>query len=140
MERSLTDLVWERADGACEYCQLPQPLSSLPFELDHIIAEKHGGPTDEANLAVSCFYCNRYKGPNIAGLDPDSRRIVRLYHPRRDRWTKHFRWQGARLSGRTPVGRATIAVLQINHPDAVALREALIDEGVLVPGIGFRAG
>jgi hypothetical protein len=31
------------------------------------------------------------------------------------------------------VGRATITVLVINHPDAVAVREALIEEGVFPP-------
>ena len=33
------------------------------------------------------------------------------------------------LVGRTPIGRVTISVLAINHPDAVALRMTLIQEG-----------
>ncbi|XXU91044.1 HNH endonuclease signature motif containing protein [Sorangium sp. So ce1099] len=114
----------------CEYCQLPQPLSSIPFEIDHIIAQKHGGVAVPENLGFACFYCNSYKGPNIAGIDPESGRIVRLYHPRKDRWSKHFRWDGPLLVGSSAIGRATIAVLAINHPDAVALRASLIEEGV----------
>ncbi|HTN83623.1 MAG TPA: HNH endonuclease signature motif containing protein [Sorangium sp.] len=130
MDTSLVALVTQRAKAVCEYCQLPQPLSSIPFEIDHIIAQKHGGVTVPENLGFACFYCNSYKGPNIAGIDPESGRIVRLYHPRKDRWSKHFRWDGPLLVGSSAIGRATIAVLAINHPDAVALRASLIEEGV----------
>ncbi len=62
MDRALTALIWRRAGDACEYCELPRQFSAASFEVDHVIAEKHGGATHEANLALSCFYCNRYKG------------------------------------------------------------------------------
>jgi 5-methylcytosine-specific restriction endonuclease McrA len=84
MDAALALLVRRRAHDLCEYCRLPQGLSSIPFEIDHVIAQKHGGPTEAGNLALACFYCNSFKGPNIAGIDPTSRKIVRLYHPRRD--------------------------------------------------------
>jgi hypothetical protein len=139
MDRALMRLVRQRAGDACEYCGLPQRLSSAPFEIDHVIAEKHGGLTHEANLALSCFYCNRYKGPNIAGIDPTSGRVVRLYHPRTDRWGRHFRWDGVTLVGRTARARATIAVLELNHPDIVAVRIALMKEGAFMSRRGFVA-
>jgi len=85
------------------------------------------------NLALSCLFCNEHKGPNIAGIDPLSQRIVRLFHPRRDKWKRHFRWRGPRLIGRTPIGRATIAVLAINDLQNVALRAALIENGEFPP-------
>lgn len=129
MDAALTALVRKRAQSTCEYCRLAQVFSAIPFEIDHIIAQKHGGPTQEENLALSCFYCNSRKGPNIAGVDPASGRIVRLYHPRKDRWSRHFEWAGAVLQGKTATGRATIVVLSMNDPDAVAVREALLDEG-----------
>jgi hypothetical protein len=78
MDEALVRQVWERAGRACEYCCLPQEYSHLPFEIDHIIAKKHGGKTRANNLALSCFYCNSYKGPNIAGIDPLNGRMVRL--------------------------------------------------------------
>jgi hypothetical protein len=130
MDASLERRVWERAGAACEYCQMPQECDDLSFEIDHVIAIKHGGRTVPANLALSCYYCNTYKGPNIAGLDPLTGRLSALFHPRRHKWDRHFRWDGPTLVGNTPVGRTTIAVLQINHPDRVALREALMEEGV----------
>jgi hypothetical protein len=60
--------------------------------------------------------------------------MSRLFNPRRDRWGRHFRWQRSLLIGRTAIGRTTIAVLNINHPLTVAVREQLLAEGV------FRLG
>jgi len=123
----LRQFVRGRAAGCCEYCHFPESLSFLPFQVDHIIAEKHSGPTVESNLAWSCYYRNSFKGPNISGWDPDSDQIVRLFHPRRDTWNEHFFWQGPTLVGRTAIGRVTILVLDINHPDAVAVRKRLLE-------------
>jgi hypothetical protein len=55
----------------------------VPFEIDHIIARKHRGPTAAGNLAESCYYCNVYKGPNLTGRDPATGKVTKLYHPRR---------------------------------------------------------
>jgi len=128
MDVDLERLVRDRAGGACEYRKLPEALCFFSFEIDHIIALKHGGQTSAENLALACYY-NSAKGPNIAGIDPESGVIVRLFHPRRDRWHRHFRWQGGQLVGRTSIGRATIVVLEINHPEAIAFRESLANEG-----------
>jgi hypothetical protein len=133
MDAALEQLVWQRAHARCEYCQLAQAHSCLPFEIDHIVARQDRGKTIASNLALACYYCNRYKGPNLTGIDPKSNRIVRLFHPRRHQWQAHFCWAGAVLVGRTPIGRTSIDVLQINHPDAIAARQALIEEGVFPP-------
>ena len=133
MDEELIRLIWRRAHHCCEYCQLPQAHSQLLFEIDHIIARKHAGVSTVNNLALTCFYCNRFKGSNIAGRDPRSRRIVPLFNPRRHKWNRHFRWKGSLLVGRTPAGRATIAVLNINDPEARAIRAALISGGLFPP-------
>ena len=130
MDRELRDLVWRRARGLCEYCRLPSSVHPVPFAADHVIASQHRGQTSADNLALACFRCNVHKGPNIAGVDPETGAIVPLFHPRRDRWEDHFRWRGAVLAGLTPSGRATLVVLAINDPTRVALRESLIAEGV----------
>lgn len=132
-DRAVEAEVVRRAQGRCEYCHFPEAAAELPFYLDHIIAEKHGGLTTSANLAWACFSCNLHKGPNIAGLDPDTGQLTRLFHPRTDVWTEHFVWDGAWLRGRTAVGRTTLAVLAINAADSVAVREALRDEGIFNP-------
>jgi hypothetical protein len=35
--------------------------------------------------------------------------------------------------GRTAIGRVTVVVLAMNHPDAVRARQELIEEGVFPP-------
>ena len=55
MDDALEQLVWRRAHRRCEYCQLPREFSRAPFEIDHIIALKHRGPTRASNLCLACF-------------------------------------------------------------------------------------
>ncbi len=131
MKKELTELVWRRANERCEYCQFPAAHAWLPFQIDHIIAEKHDGPTSPENLALSCYYCNSFKGPNIAGIDPEGKRdaAVQLFHPRSELWSQHFEWQGPMLRGISATGRATIAVLRINDADAVDFRAVLLESG-----------
>jgi hypothetical protein len=131
MEGNLSRLVRERAAGRCEYCHLPQIATSIPFEIDHVIARKHGGPTSAENLALACWYCNSAKGPNLSGVAPETGRITRLFHPRRHRWPHHFDWSGPILLGRTAIGRATVRVLEINRDEAVILRQSLREEGLI---------
>lgn len=129
MDQRLRQTVRQRARGRCEYCHLAEDHSILPFEIEHIIAEKHGGLSVGENLALACRYCNAYKGPNIAGIDPSTDEVVPLYHPRRERWDEHFVWKGPFLTGLTSIGRVTIAVLRMNHPEMVSLRQSLLAEG-----------
>ena len=82
MERRLRDQVWERAASRCEYCLMPQEFTDAVHEVDHIIAEKYRGPTALENLALACFHCNNHKGPNIAGVDPQTGQVTPLFHPR----------------------------------------------------------
>ena len=133
MDAALEELVWRRAGGCCEYCRITSELTLLPFQIDHIIAEKHGGATASKNLALSCERCNSHKGPNIAGFLEG--RHVRLFNPRLDRWDEHFVWDGSTLVGQTDMGRVTIDVLAINLPYRIALRATLIEEGVFPPPV-----
>src|SRR4051812_20614771 len=84
--------VIERAQGRCEYCQKSDDHKINPYrhEIDHVIAEKHGGSTELSNLAYACFQCNRYKGTDIASLDPQTGEVTRLFNPRTQEWADHF--------------------------------------------------
>jgi hypothetical protein len=62
----------------CEYCFYPERASENPHEIDHIIAEQHGGETLVINLCLACFECNRRKGPNLCSVDPQTHDIVTL--------------------------------------------------------------
>jgi hypothetical protein len=133
MHASLESLVWQRARGRCEYCQIAQEFDELIFEIDHIIATKHGGKTIASNLALACFSCNKHKSSDLSGIDPQTRRIARLFHPRRMKWLRHFRWDGPWLVGCTAIGRATVATLDINAPLRVRLRSELMANGDFPP-------
>lgn len=128
---ALRRLVYDRAKGCCEYCFTPEITSFASHEVDHIIAEKHGGPTQAENLALSCTLCNKHKGTDLASIDPKTSAITPLYHPRRDRWSEHFCLLVAEFTPLTPVGRVTVRLLQLNRSDRVRERQLLIEAGVL---------
>ena len=128
--QSINEFVRTRAAGRCEYCILPEFAVEEQFHLDHIQAQQHRGPTVPENLALACSKCNLYKGTNLAGIDPLTNSIVRLFHPRTDRWSDHFSWRYATLFGKTNIGRTTIVTLHINSPSYLMLRETLMIEGI----------
>lgn len=130
MDNTLREVVRKRADRRCEYCRMPQEYDVLPFQIDHIISLKHHGSSEATNLALSCYNCNAYKGPNIAGIDPDTGEVTRLFHPRREQWDEHFLWDGPYLIGCTAIGRTTVDVLSINLPERVELRRTLMAIGI----------
>lgn len=130
MKRSLRRLVRERAGQRCEYCHLPDAAApAASFHVEHVIAKQHGGVDASHNRCWSCHRCNLKKGPNLTGIDPVTTNLVPLFHPRRQKWSRHFRWEGPELLGLTQIGRATIAVLDINNPERLQLREDLIAAG-----------
>jgi hypothetical protein len=130
MDALLRQQVRERAGDRCEYCRLRQRHDLFhAFHVEHIIARQHGGADDFENLAWACHQCNLHKGTNLAGLDPDTGEMVRLFHPRRDRWEDHYAWDGAKLAGLTAIGRTTAWLLEMNAPERVELRRLLMALG-----------
>ncbi len=121
--------VYERADGRCEYCRLAETDAFFAHEPDHIISEKHGGDSTINNLALSCFDCNRFKGSDIASLDPLTGALVFLFNPRINDWSEHFVIQAGRISPKTPTGRATEKILKLNLPERVEVRSELSVRG-----------
>ncbi len=85
-----------------------------------------GGPTEENNLCLACPSCNRYKAARQFVVESIllSGEIVPLFHPRNQRWSEHFEWAPGTLEvvGRTPTGRATLALLRLNRPQLLPLR------------------
>jgi 5-methylcytosine-specific restriction endonuclease McrA len=123
MNEAVREQVRQRAGGACEYCGAHEGRGArLRFHIEHIIAHQHGGGDELENLALACHLCNAHKGPNLTGIDPNARKIVSLFHPRRDRWKEHFANVAGRIIGRTSTGRATVAVLNMNHSARIELR------------------
>lgn len=129
ISETLRAAVRERAGGRCEYCLTHEDDVLIPHEPDHIVAEQHGGQTTADNLAFACFHCNRRKGPNLASVDPTTGEVARLYQPRTSPWREHFSVSKHQIVGLTSTGRATVALLRLNCPERVALREALTAAG-----------
>jgi hypothetical protein len=135
MSKRLRAQVRTRAGHRCEYCLLAESLHPGRFTVEHIIADKHGGPTELPNLAWACLHCNLHKGTDLVGRDGTGRRakLVPLFNPRRHKWSRHFRFQGPYVVGRTAIGRVTVSVLAMNERGRVQLRQNLIAEGRFPP-------
>lgn len=117
--------VRRRAGQRCEYCLLAEEDAFFSHEVDHVIAEKHGGVTELDNLALACFDCNRFKGSDIASLDPESGDLVALYNPRTNHFADHFRMEHGVIRPLTAAARATERLLKLNLPIRVDIRRAL---------------
>lgn len=121
--------VCERAANRCEYCGIHEEETGYGCEVDHILSEKHGGPTIAENLALACFYCNRNKGSDIGAIRSlDDPILVRFFNPRTDSWSEHFEHgPNHRIIGLTDVGRVTVQIFGFN--DAERLIERRIAAG-----------
>lgn len=129
MDADARRLVRRRAGSRCEYCRLPQCAVDLTFHVEHIIAKQHGGGDGPENLCLSCDRCNLHKGPNLTSIDPLSRQLVPLFHPRQDVWDEHFELVGDQIVGSTAAGRATVQLMQMNSARRRQLRLRLVAEG-----------
>jgi hypothetical protein len=131
---SLARLVRKRAGNVCEYCHLPQSSQEATFHVDHIQPAVAKGFTSADNLALACVTCSLRKAARTEARDPETKQLVRLFHPRRDRWSDHFVWTaGWRLAARTPEGRATIVALGMNRSAIIAIRRTLVALGRFPP-------
>jgi 5-methylcytosine-specific restriction endonuclease McrA len=125
--RRLRQRVAKRARWRCEYCLTPAAFATQPFEVDHVVPRSRGGLTTWDNLAFSCG-CNGHKGQRTHASDPRTDRVVALYNPRRQRWSRHFAWSEDFLliRGRTATGRATVKALCLNRAELANLRGLLV--------------
>lgn len=125
LRREVTNWARQR----CEYCRIHQEDRLFAHEIDHIIAEKHGGQSKSDNLSLACAECNRYKSSDICSLDSETQTIVPLFHPRLQHWTDHFRAADGFIEPLSPTGRVTARLLQFNCLDAIDWRRSLIKQG-----------
>jgi HNH endonuclease len=124
------EFIRTRAGECCEYCRLPESSGTIAFHVDHIIPRKHNGTDAPDNLCLACYKCNGYKGYDIAGFDPETGSLSRLYHPCQQAWQQHFRLNAdSTITGLTPEGRTTLAILQINEESRVQHRQLLTKLG-----------
>jgi hypothetical protein len=104
---------------------------AIHLEIEHIMPKACGGTDDEGNLWLACRLCNSAKGAQTHGRDPETGRRVRLFNPRRQKWSRHFRWSDDEvyIIGRTACGRATVVALKLNNEIALTVRQNWIKAG-----------
>jgi hypothetical protein len=127
---ALRYFVQERANYHCEYCLLPEISAAHRHEPDHIVPIQHGGTTDERNLALACWRCNRYKGPNIGSFDPITGSLTAFFNPRLHQWHEHFRLHDAMIEPLTPEARVTIKILRLNDEQRLLERKRMLELGL----------
>jgi len=123
VSEELSRTVRARAGGGCQYCLMHESLQGATFHVEHIIPQCKGGRADLENLVLACPGCNLHKAGRISVIDPATGGDVRLFHPIRQLWSEHFRFNGYHIEGLTAEGRATVAALHLNHFRRQRIRE-----------------
>ena len=118
-------LVIGRAGRRCEYCLIHEDDTYFGCEVDHVVSEKHGGPTVVENLAYACLVCNRYMGSDLGSILVPSGDLVRFFNPRIDAWRDHFSMDGATIKPLTAIGQVTERIFRFNAVERLMEREAL---------------
>jgi hypothetical protein len=129
--QALRQRVAEQGQYRCGYCLTQERVVGVAMDIEHIIPEALGGPTEEQNLWLACSLCNSHKGDKLTARDPHTNEVVQLFNPRQDAWERHFRWAdgGALIEGYSATGRATVIALQLNRPALVRARRLWINVG-----------
>jgi hypothetical protein len=124
VSRELASLVEQRAAGRCEYCRMHQALQGATFHVEHILPSARGGVTVPENLAWAWPGCNLRKSDRTESFDPDTGSLAPLFNPRTQVWLEHFQFMDRQIIGLTPTGRGTVALLDLNHPRRLLVRQA----------------
>lgn len=126
---NVQQIVRQRANYLCEYCHISESSQYVAFTMEHIIPISKGGDESLTNLALSCFSCNRRKSNKLIGLDPETGELVHLFNPRRYSWSDHFVWSanGLLIKGKTQIGRATVATLDLNRERSLIIRSVYLE-------------
>lgn len=101
-----------------------QSLQGATFHIEHVVPSSAGGSDDLTNLCLACPSCNLHKSNRVSVADPDTGQGMPLFNPRIMAWDDHFAWDSTQVVGRTPVGRATAAALDLNSHRRLLIREA----------------
>lgn len=135
IKKDLEEKVRRRAKYRCGYCQTPQDLLAYKLEIEHLFPRGLGGETVEENLWLACRECNSHKAMKIRARDPLTKKLVKLFNPRGQKWHQHFDFgeDFTRVIGLTVCGRATVESLKMNTDWQTNARRAWITTGKFPP-------
>ena len=76
----------------------------------------------------ACALCNRAKGSDVGSI-ATSGEFTRFFNPRTDRWSEHFRLEGATIRPLTPIGEVTARIFGLNESARLHEQEEMIRFG-----------
>lgn len=125
--------VAERAGHRCEYCQAPEVIFNLPFEVEHIHPASLGGYDHDLNLALACRSCNLFKANRIDFQDTVTGETIPLFNPRIQDWNDHFEmdFESGEIIAKTKTGRVTVLGLRMNRETSINARLMWIRLGLM---------
>jgi hypothetical protein len=135
LPEELSHAVRVRAAQRCQYCRMHETLQGATFHLEHVFPLCKGGRSDLGNLVLACPGCNLHKAARVTAPDPVTGEEVPLFHPLRQAWPEHFRFQGYQIEALSPVGRATVNALDLNHSRRQRIRKVEEAFGLYPPRI-----
>ena len=95
----LRQFVRQRAGGCCEYCLVPEshnPCASR--SRSRCCSANTAAPRKKTILRCAAPCATSIRELIWPRSHPDTGDIMRLYHPRHDRWSDHFEIEGGRIS------------------------------------------
>jgi HNH endonuclease len=135
IKKDLDAKIRVQARNRCGYCLVPQKLVSYKLEIEHLFPKFLGGDDEEDNLWLACRQCNLSKGIKIKGSDTITFKREKIFNPRKQIWSKHFKFSEDKteIIGRTNCGRATVSALQLNSDLQRTAREFWKLTGIFPP-------
>ena len=112
-------------NGKCAYCECPLTTESNYMEVEHF-ENKDRSPEKVVlweNLLPSCKKCNGAKGAHDVLVEP-------IVNPFVDDPREHIALRFYRMKGKTPLGKSTIDVANLNHSDRLVLSRFKVGEAV----------
>ena len=74
---------------------------------------------------MSCPCCNRFKGSDIASIDPETGKLTPFFNPRLQQWLDHFQLERGTIIPLSAEGRVTAKILQFNLLERILEREQI---------------
>ena len=80
----------------------------------------------------ACFSCEYCHIPDLDSYLNNTLILTRFFHPRVDAWHDHFESDASGLIlPKTDIGKATVNIFAINHPDRIIERQLLWQLGLI---------
>lgn len=124
-----------QAKNRCGYCLLPQILNPTLLEMEHIVPTARGGTDNKENLWLACRECNSHKAAKTHGFDKKTKRRIKIFNPRRQKWKRYFKFSEdkSEIIGKTVCGRATVEALLFNSEILISVRKLWVEFDLFPP-------